>query len=62
VPPLIREVNPVGSGDALVSGFAIGLVEGMSLRDMAVLGCAAGTANAMSWDIGHFTRKKWSTC
>ncbi|MCC6698731.1 MAG: hexose kinase [Candidatus Hydrogenedentes bacterium] len=58
VPPLIREVNPVGSGDALVAGFAIGLVEGMPLRDMATLGCAAGTANAMSWDIGHFTREE----
>ncbi|MCC6490398.1 MAG: hexose kinase [Candidatus Hydrogenedentes bacterium] len=58
VPPLIREVNPVGSGDALVAGFAIGLAEGMTLRDMATLGCAAGTANAMSWDIGHFTREE----
>lgn len=55
LPPEIDEVNPVGSGDALVAGFAIGLMEGMSLEDMAVLGCAAGAANAMSWDIGHFT-------
>jgi 1-phosphofructokinase family hexose kinase len=56
VPPTIQEINPVGSGDALVSGFAIGLLEGMPLRDMAVLGSAAGAANAMSWDIGHFTK------
>ncbi|MCL4693014.1 MAG: 1-phosphofructokinase family hexose kinase [Candidatus Hydrogenedentes bacterium] len=56
VPPAIKEVNPVGSGDALVSGFAIGLLEDLPLRDMATLGCAAGTANAMSWDIGHFTK------
>jgi tagatose 6-phosphate kinase len=53
-PPAIREVNPVGSGDALVAGFAIGLLENMPLRDMARLGVAAGTANAMNWDIGHF--------
>lgn len=58
VPPKITEVNPVGSGDALVAGFAIGLLEDMALRDMAVLGCAAGTANAMSWDIGHFTKEE----
>lgn len=58
VPPAIKEVNPVGSGDALVSGFAIGLLENLPLRDMATLGCAAGTANAMSWDIGHFTKKE----
>ncbi|HOZ47205.1 MAG TPA: 1-phosphofructokinase family hexose kinase [Candidatus Hydrogenedentes bacterium] len=54
-PPAIREVNPVGSGDALVAGFAIGLLEGMRLDEMARLGVAAGTANAMSWDIGHFS-------
>ncbi len=55
VPPEIREINAVGSGDALVAGFAIGLSEGMSLEEMARLGVAAGTANAMNWDIGHFT-------
>jgi len=55
-PPAIAEVNPVGSGDALVAGFAIGLLEGMALEDMARLAVAAGTANAMSWDIGHFTQ------
>lgn len=54
VPPCIREINPVGSGDALVAGFAIGLMEGMALAEMARLGVAAGTVNAMSWDIGHF--------
>ncbi len=55
-PPKIQEVNAVGSGDSLLAAFAIGLLEGMSLHDMAVLGVAAGTANAMNWDIGHFTR------
>jgi len=57
-PPEIREVNSVGSGDALVAGFAIGLMEGMELEEMARLAVAAGTANAMSWDIGHFTRRQ----
>ena len=54
-PPAIQEVNPVGSGDALVAGFAIGLLEGMPLDPMARLGVAMGAANAMSWEIGHFT-------
>lgn len=54
-PPKINEVNPVGSGDALVAGFALGLERNMPLADMARLGVAAGTANALSWDIGHFT-------
>ncbi len=56
VPPTIKEVNPVGSGDALLAGFAVGLERGIPLAEMAKLGVAAGTANAMSWDIGHFTR------
>lgn len=56
VPPAINEVNPVGSGDALVAGWVIGLLEGMDLVETARLGCAMGTANATSWEIGHFTR------
>jgi tagatose 6-phosphate kinase len=55
VPPKIEEINPVGSGDCLVAGFAIGLEEDLPLKDAARLACAAGTANAMSWDIGHFS-------
>lgn len=54
IPPVIEEVNAVGSGDALVAGFAIGLSENQPLEDMTRLGIAAGTANAMTWDIGHF--------
>ncbi len=58
IPPKIDEVNPVGSGDAFVAGFAIGLMESMPLQEAARLACAAGTANAMSWDIGHFSAEE----
>ncbi|MCC6152907.1 MAG: bifunctional hydroxymethylpyrimidine kinase/phosphomethylpyrimidine kinase, partial [Candidatus Hydrogenedentes bacterium] len=58
VPPAIQEVNAVGSGDALVAGFAIGLMEGQALQEMARTACAMGTANAMSWDIGYFTSEE----
>jgi len=58
LPPTIDEVNPVGSGDALVAGYAIGLQENYTIRDTAALGAAMGTANAMSWDIGHFTKEE----
>ena len=57
-PPKIEEINPVGSGDSLVAGFAMGLERGLSLEETSRLGAAAGTANAMSWDIGHFTRQE----
>ncbi len=56
VPPAIEEVNAVGSGDSLVAGIAVGLKRGLSLEETIVLGVSAGTANAMSWDIGHFTQ------
>lgn len=56
IPPAVREINAVGSGDALVAAFAIGLEEGWPLEDMARYGVAAGAANAMTWDIGHFGR------
>lgn len=57
-PPAIDEVNPVGSGDAFVAGFAIGVMEDLPLEETARLACAMGTANAMSWDIGHFRREE----
>lgn len=55
VPPAIDEVNPVGSGDALVAGVAWGVERGKPLEEIARMAVACGTANAMSWDIGHFT-------
>lgn len=54
-PPTIEEVNPVGSGDALVAGIAMGIVESWPLERLARTAIACGAANAMSWDIGHFT-------
>jgi 1-phosphofructokinase len=38
----------IGSGDALVAGFAIGLMEGRSLVDTIRLGVACGAANVLS--------------
>ena len=57
-PPEITEINPVGSGDSLVAGFALGLTTDMDLETMAILGVAMGTANALSWDIASFTREE----
>lgn len=58
IPPAIVEVNPVGSGDAFLAGLAVGLLDGLPLTDMARQAVAAGAANAMNWDIGHFTREQ----
>lgn len=56
IPPVIEEVNAVGSGDSLVAGMAVGLLRKWSLEQCAVLGVSAGTVNAMRWDIGHVTQ------
>lgn len=53
-PPSIDEVNPVGSGDVFVAGFALGLARSDPLEATAKRACAMGAANASSWDIGHF--------
>jgi tagatose 6-phosphate kinase len=55
-PPRIEEVNPVGSGDALVAGFAVGLMEEMDIEGTCRLAVGAGTANATSWEIGRCSR------
>lgn len=56
MPPPIREINPVGSGDCMLAGYAIGLLEEMPLEEMAVLAAAAGAANAMVWDVANLTQ------
>ncbi len=44
-PPSVKSLNPVGAGDALVAGFAVGLLRGMDMEEMASLGVAAGAAS-----------------
>lgn len=45
--PKVKVVNPVGSGDSLVGGFAVGLERNYSMDKIIALGTACGTANAM---------------
>jgi len=47
-PPRIGVVNPIGSGDAMMAGIAVGLVRGRSLPDALRLGIACGAANALT--------------
>jgi len=44
--PVVREVSPVGSGDALVGAFAARFLETQDLLEAARWGVAAGAANA----------------
>ncbi len=55
--PKVTVKNPVGSGDALVSGFAVGLERNYSIEKLLAFAAACGTANAMEVETG-FVRKK----
>ena len=55
--PKIVAVNPVGSGDAFVAGFAVGLHRGYKVEDTLALAAACGTANAMERQTGYVKRK-----
>jgi len=51
-PPRVRARNPIGSGDAMMAGIAVGLSRGLSTPDAVRLGVACGTANAMTLEPG----------
>jgi 1-phosphofructokinase family hexose kinase len=55
-PPQVEEVNPVGSGDCLVAGFACGLLWGWTPESTIGLAVAAGAANAAVWDAASPSR------
>ena len=47
-PPKITAINPVGSGDAVTAGLAVGLNKDQSISDALRLGMACGAANALN--------------
>jgi 1-phosphofructokinase family hexose kinase len=48
VPPDVKAVSTIGSGDSMVAGMALALSEGRPLAEALRLGAAAGAATAMS--------------
>jgi 1-phosphofructokinase family hexose kinase len=53
--PQIQEVSPVGSGDAMVAGFAAAMHQGRSLEDCVRWAIAAGAACAATFGAGFAT-------
>ncbi len=51
--PTIKTVNPVGSGDATVAGFAYGLSQEMDEIELLKFCMATGMANAQEGQTGH---------
>ena len=50
--PSIKAINPVGSGDAMIGGMAVGLSKNYDYENIIRLGTACGTANAMESETG----------
>ncbi len=46
--PRVKTINPIGSGDSVTAGIAVGLLKGQPMLDAVALGIACGTANAMT--------------
>jgi tagatose 6-phosphate kinase len=51
-PPRVKVKNPIGSGDAMMAGIAVGLWRGESIAEAVRLGIACGAANAMTAEPG----------
>lgn len=60
-PPEVETVNPVGSGDSMVAGIAMGIVDRLDLIETIRLGMAAGAANASIWDAACITKEQVSS-
>ncbi|MBZ2175511.1 1-phosphofructokinase [Schnuerera sp. xch1] len=50
--PTVKAVNPVGSGDSMIAGFAVSLNRNYDFESMLKLASACGTANAMEKETG----------
>lgn len=50
--PKVAAVNPVGSGDAFMGGFAVGLQRNYSIKKTLALASACGTANVLEKETG----------
>lgn len=58
IPPKVKVINPVGSGDAFVGGCAVAIARGLSILDAVKLGTAAGAANAEKLGTGDVTNDR----
>lgn len=60
--PQVEAVNPVGSGDSVVAGFAAGLSRGLTGDSLVKFGLAMGVLNAMEEKTGFIDPEKIEWC
>lgn len=56
-PPRVKVANTVGSGDAMIAGFAVGIARDNTLQETMRLACAAATANTLTMNTGSFQKE-----
>jgi len=56
IPPKIKPLNPIGSGDSFTAGLTLALLRQPDLQQACVYGAATGAANALSWMPGELER------
>nr|WP_246565640.1 1-phosphofructokinase [Tissierella carlieri] len=54
--PSIRALNPIGSGDSMIAGFAVAINRNYDFETMLKVGAACGTANAMESETGKVNK------
>lgn len=52
-PSKIKDVNPVGSGDSTIAGFAVALKNNWKTEEVLKYGCVLGTLNALEKQTGY---------
>jgi len=60
--PKVNAINPVGSGDSVIAGFAAGLSRGLADEALIKFGLAMGVLNAMEEKTGYIDANKLEWC
>lgn len=60
--PKVDVVNPVGSGDSVIAGFAAGLSRGLGEEELIKFGLTMGTLNAIEEETGSIDVNKINWC
>lgn len=60
--PEINGLNPVGSGDSVIAGFAAGLERRLADEELIRFGLAMGVLNAMEEETGYIDTEKIDWC
>src|SRR5699024_9626487 len=60
--PKVDVVNPVGSGDSVIAGFAVGFSRGLSDEELVKYALTMGVLNAMEAQTGSVSPDKVDWC